>query len=209
MIKNILKLKMTNLNLKLNKIYYNKKIAKLYLLTNFLQEYCTHLATLIPITKFEIYKDEMIININANYLFKIMTFLKLYTNAQFKILSYITAIDYPNQIQRFTLVYDLLSLVYSVRLRIKFCIHELEEIDSITSIYNTANWHEREVFDMFGIHFKNHPDLRRILTDYGFKGHPLRKDFPITGLVELSYDDFKKRLVYTNTQLTQNFRQKI
>ena len=199
---------MSKLHLQLTKLYYIKKLNSFYETVNFLQEYCSYLTKLIPITKFEIYKDEIILEIKKKHLIQSITFLKLYTNAQFKILSYITAIDYPHRTKRFILIYDLLSLFYSTRLRIKIYINELEEIDSITSIYNTANWHEREVFDMFGIHFKNHPDLRRILTDYGFQGHPLRKDFPIPGLVELSYDDFKKRLVYTKTQLTQNFRQK-
>ena len=118
----------------------------------------------------------------------------------------VTAVDYPTKNERFEVVYNLLSLQYNTRIRIKTHINELTPVDSLVPVYNSASWWERETWDMFGIFFANHPDLRRILTDYGFEGHPLRKDFPLSGYVEVRYDDSEKRVVTEAVELTQDFR---
>jgi NADH/F420H2 dehydrogenase subunit C len=118
----------------------------------------------------------------------------------------ITAVDYPSKDKRFDVVYNLLSLQYNTRLRVKTEVNELTPVDSLVPIYNSASWWERETWDMFGIFFASHPDLRRILTDYGFEGHPLRKDFPLTGYVEVRYDDSEKRVLTEQVELTQDFR---
>ena len=126
--------------------------------------------------------------------------------SQFRTLIDITAVDYPGRDVRFDLVYHFLSMKLNIRVRIKASIKEAEIAPSITHIFPAANWFEREVFDMYGIMFGNHPDLRRLLTDYGFQGHPLRKDFPTTGFVELRYDEEKKKVVYDPVKLSQEYR---
>lgn len=118
----------------------------------------------------------------------------------------ITAVDYPDQAERFTLVYNFLSLTENQRLRLKITTDDRAPVPSLVAVYPSANWFEREVFDMYGVQFSGHPDLRRILTDYGFEGHPQRKDFPLTGYVETRYDPELKRVVYEPVQLTQDFR---
>ena len=118
----------------------------------------------------------------------------------------ITAVDYPEEECRFQLVYHYLSMHQNIRLRLKVSVKENEIVPSITNLYPAANWFEREVFDMYGILFSNHPDMRRLLTDYGFQGHPLRKDFPTTGYVELRYDEQKKKVVYEPVKLNQEYR---
>nr|ACO50724.1 NADH dehydrogenase subunit 9 [Micromonas pusilla CCMP1545] len=128
------------------------------------------------------------------------------TTLQFKVLVDVTAVDYPSRAKRFDVVYHLLSVQYNTRLRVKTMVDELTPVHSLTSLYPSANWFEREVWDMFGICFLHHPDLRRILTDYGFQGHPLRKDFPLSGYVEFRYDDSKKRVVAEPVELSQEFR---
>lgn len=133
-------------------------------------------------------------------------FLRDHTSAQFTSLADITAVDFPTRANRFEVVYHLLSLVHNSRIRVKTYANETTAIPSIVGLYNGANWFERETYDMFGIFFSGHPDLRRILTDYGFEGHPLRKDFPLTGYVEVRYDDEKKRVVAEPLELTQAFR---
>jgi NADH/F420H2 dehydrogenase subunit C len=132
--------------------------------------------------------------------------LKNYVNTQFKVLIDLTAVDYPSRALRFEIVYNLLSVSYNARIRIKTCVDEITPVTSITELYSSAGWWEREVWDMFGIFFSNHPDLRRILTDYGFQGHPLRKDFPLTGFVEVRYDDSEKRVINEPVEITQEFR---
>ena len=119
----------------------------------------------------------------------------------------LTAVDYPNKRDRFEMVYILLSVEFNFRIIIRFFINENESIDSITNLFPAANWYEREVWDLFGIAFNNHPDLRRLLTDYGFIGHPLRKDFPLSGNVEVKYDLNEKKVVYEPVKLTQSFRE--
>ena len=125
---------------------------------------------------------------------------------KFKQLIDITAVDYPNKKNRFRMIYLLLSHEFNKRIIIDFPLNENEKVFSITGIFPSANWMEREVFDMYGIKFKNHPDLRRILTDYGFKGHPLRKDFPLTGFNEVRYSEKEKKVVYEPVKLEQNYR---
>ena len=132
--------------------------------------------------------------------------LKNHTNSQYKILSDICAVDYPFKKNRFEVVYNLLSITYNSRITIIISIDEKTPVNSCTDIYSAAGWFEREVLDMFGIFFIGHKDLRRILTDYGFKGHPLKKDFPLTGFTEVRYSDFEKRIVLEEVSLAQDYR---
>ncbi|KAF3190236.1 NADH-ubiquinone oxidoreductase 30.4 kDa subunit, mitochondrial [Orbilia oligospora] len=118
----------------------------------------------------------------------------------------ITAVDFPTRQYRFEVVYNMLSVTYNSRIRVKTYADETSPVPSITPLYDGANWYEREVYDMFGVFFTNHPDLRRIMTDYGFEGHPLRKDFPLTGYTEIRWDEEKKRIVYEPLEMTQAFR---
>ena len=150
--------------------------------------------------------EELLIEINENNLIEVVQFLKSNEKCKFRQLIDIAGVDYPENEQRFELVYLLLSHEYNhrIKLLIKFEINQI--INSITKIFPSANWMEREVFDMYGVKFKNHPDLRRILTDYGFKGHPLRKDFPLTGFNEVRYREKKKKVIYEPVKLEQNYR---
>jgi len=134
-------------------------------------------------------------------------FLKSDANCRFSTLVDVTAVDYPERAKRFDVVYHLLSMYQNQRVRLRVAVREDEMVPSITEVHPSANWFEREVFDMFGIIFSDHPDLRRLLTDYGFRGHPLRKDFPTTGYTEVRYDEAQKRVVYEPVQLTQDYRQ--
>lgn len=151
-------------------------------------------------------KGEMNIIVDPLYITQVLMFLKDHTYGQFKLLMDITAVDYPDREKRFEVVYILLSVKYNSRVIVKTYIDEMTPIDSITTIYSSGNWYEREVWDLFGIYFLGHPDLRRILTDYGFEGHPMRKDFPLSGYVEVRYDDEKKRVVTEPLEMTQEFR---
>lgn len=125
---------------------------------------------------------------------------------RFEQLMDVCGVDYPSRPERFEVVYNLLSLSHNRRIRVKVAVAEGEAVPTAVEIYRSANWYEREVWDLFGVYFEGHPDLRRILTDYGFEGHPLRKDFPLTGYVEVRYDDEQKRVVYEPVKLTQDFR---
>ena len=137
---------------------------------------------------------------------EVVGFLKNNSKCQFTTLIDITAVDYPGREKRFDVVYHFLSMNLNQRVRVKIQIAEGELVPSLVSLYPSANWFEREVFDMYGIPFSGHPDLRRILTDYGFKGHPLRKDFPLTGFSEVRYDEVQKKVVYEPVALVQEFR---
>jgi len=139
-------------------------------------------------------------------LVRLVTFLRNDPSCEFKILVDICGVDWPERSKRFDVVYHLLSLTKNMRVRIKVAVAEDEPVPSIVDVYPAANWFEREAFDMYGVVFSDHPDLRRILTDYGFSGYPLRKDFPLTGFVEVRYDDELKRVVYQPVQLVQEFR---
>ncbi|KAF7251826.1 NADH dehydrogenase [ubiquinone] iron-sulfur protein 3, mitochondrial [Varanus komodoensis] len=150
--------------------------------------------------------NELEILIHPDGIIPVLSFLKDHTTAQFKSLADLTAIDVPSRQYRFEIIYNLLSLRYNSRIRVKTYTDELTPLDSAFPIYNAANWYEREVWDMYGVFFANHPDLRRILTDYGFEGHPFRKDFPLSGYVEVRYDDEVKRVVAEPLELAQEFR---
>ena len=155
----------------------------------------------------EISFDELTVTVNASGIVDFVDYLKSDTSCQFSTLVDITAIDHPTRSERFEVVYHFLSMYQNHRIRVKTSVREDEMIASIVSIHPSANWFEREVFDMFGIIFSGHPDLRRLLTDYGFRGHPLRKDFPTTGYTEVRYDDELKRVVYEPVSLVQEYRQ--
>jgi NADH dehydrogenase (ubiquinone) Fe-S protein 3 len=152
------------------------------------------------------HRDELVCVVWPSYVLPFLTFLKTHSNTQYKLLIDITAVDYPSRPTRFELVYNLLSVHLNARIRVKTDVDELTPVESVSSLFSAANWFERETWDMFGICFLNHPDLRRILTDYGFEGHPLRKDFPLTGYFEFRYDDSKKRVISEPVELAQEFR---
>ena len=154
----------------------------------------------------EIKHDQIYITIDSEDISDVILFLKVNENTKFRQLIDITAVDYPNEEKRFKVVYLFLSHEYNVRIIINCSINENEKIPSITNIFPSANWMEREVFDMYGVNFKDHPDLRRILTDYGFEGHPLRKDFPLTGHSEVRYSEDKKKVINEPVKLEQNYR---
>lgn len=171
-----------------------------------IQQYSQYLLKVLPIINYTLYKNELCINIPFNRLIPVIFFLKNHTNCQFKVLSDLCAVDYVNRQERFDVIYNLLSVRFNSRIRVKVSITELQPIDSIVSIYKAAGWWEREAWDMYGIFFTNHPDLRRILTDYGFEGFPLRKDFPLSGYLEVYYNELKKRVVYEPINLSQQYR---
>ena len=154
----------------------------------------------------KIKNDQIYLNIDSNDITDVILFLKNNKNSSFKQLIDITAVDYPENDKRFKLVYLLLSHEFNARILIDCFINENEIPPSLTKIYPSANWMEREVFDMYGIQFKDHPDLRRILTDYGFEGYPLRKDFPLTGHNEVRYSEEEKKVIYEPVKLEQNYR---
>jgi NADH dehydrogenase (ubiquinone) Fe-S protein 3 len=169
--------------------------------------YINCLKSYIPLTNIKIFINEIIIIILPKFVLQVSIFLKLHTFTQTKILTSISAVDYPEIEKRFEISYELLSLIYNQRLRIKTYVDEFSFLTSIVEVFSSANWWEREIWDMFGILFLNHPDLRRILTDYGFAGYPLRKCFPLTGYVEVRYNENSKRVVCEPLkQLSQEFR---
>ena len=150
--------------------------------------------------------EELLIQISENNLVEVVQFLKSNGQCKFKQLIDIAGIDFPDEEKRFEIVYLFLSHENNTRIKVSIKFDSKQVIDSITKIFPSANWMEREVFDMYGIKFKNHPDLRRILTDYGFKGHPLRKDFPLTGFNEVRYSEKDKKVIYEPVKLEQNYR---
>lgn len=172
------------------------------------ETFARSLIILVPkwIQSYSLNKGEMIFVIHPEFILPFFSFLRDHTNTQFKMLLDITAVDYPTRNLRFEVVYNLLSVQYNSRIRIKTCVDEITPVDSLCELYPSANWWERETWDMFGIFFTRHPDLRRILTDYGFQGHPLRKDFPLSGYVEVRYDDSEKRVITEPIEMTQEFR---
>ena len=150
---------------------------------------------------------ELTVTATLSGILDLIEFLRSDSSCRFSTLIDITAVDHPERVQRFDMVWHLLSMYQNQRIRVKVAIREDEMLPTLTAIYPAANWFEREVFDMFGILFSGHPDLRRILTDYGFSGFPLRKDFPTTGYVEVRYDESEKRVIYEPVRLTQEYRQ--
>ena len=154
----------------------------------------------------EIKHNQLYIEIDKEDLIDVTLFIKTNKNTKFRQLIDITVVDYPEKTQRFKIVYLFLSHEFNQRVILSYLINENEVISSLTSVFPSANWMEREIFDMYGVNFKDHPDLRRILTDYGFKGHPLRKDFPLTGNTEVRYSEDKKKVINEPVKLEQNYR---
>jgi NADH-quinone oxidoreductase subunit C len=173
-----------------------------------LKELAEHVAAALPdeVLRTEFQVGELVIWVRRDAIVKALTFLRDDTNCQFKLLAGICGADYPEREERFEVVYLLLSLRHNQRVRVKVSTDEDTPVPSVVGVFSNANWYERETWDMYGVFFADHPDLRRILTDYGFEGHPLRKDFPLTGFVELRYDTEQKRVVYEPVRLTQEFR---
>jgi len=178
-----------------------------------MSEALTELATHIELKRadcvvsWDIAFGELTINVTQASAAGFVEFLKTDQNCRFSTLIDITAVDHPEREPRFDIIYHFLSMYQNQRVRLRVAVREEDIMASITDVYPSANWYEREVFDMFGILFSGHPDLRRILTDYGFRGHPLRKDFPTTGYTEVRYDEEKKRVVYEPVSLVQEYRQ--
>ncbi|WP_226886400.1 NADH-quinone oxidoreductase subunit C [Nisaea nitritireducens] len=150
--------------------------------------------------------DELVIRTHPQYILKVLTFLRDDSQCQFRCLVDLCGTDFPEREQRFDVVYNLLSVQQNNRIRVKVATDEATPVPSSTGVFPSAGWFEREAWDMYGVFFSDHPDLRRLLTDYGFEGHPLRKDFPLTGHVEVRYDDEQKRVVYEPVKLVQDFR---
>ncbi len=156
---------------------------------------------------YEITNGELSVDVALSSIVGLVEFLKNDPTCKFSTLIDITAVDYPERDKRFDVVYNFLSMYQNHRIRLRVAVREEDMLPSITEVHPSANWYEREVFDMFGLLFTGHPDLRRILTDYGFRGHPLRKDFPTTGYTEVRYDEVEKRVVYEPVSLVQEYRQ--
>ena len=173
-------------------------------LTNLEKKINSELTTKINSSR--INHEQLVIQIDRESLLDVVIFLKKNNSTKFRQLIDVTAVDYIGSDSRFKMIYLFLSHEYNFRINIIFYINENEVVNSITKIFPSANWMEREVFDMYGIKFNDHPDLRRILTDYGFSGHPLRKDFPITGHTEVRYSEEKKKVIYEPVKLEQNYR---
>ncbi len=150
---------------------------------------------------------ELTVDVALANIVGLVEFLKTDQTCKFSTLVDITAVDYPERAKRFDMVYHFLSMYQNQRIRLRVAVREEDMVPSVVDVFPAANWFEREVFDMYGILFSGHPDLRRILTDYGFRGHPLRKDFPTTGYTEVRYDEVQKRVIYEPVNLVQEYRQ--
>ncbi|NCU19455.1 NADH-quinone oxidoreductase subunit C [Candidatus Falkowbacteria bacterium] len=174
-----------------------------------LRELAAHIEVRRPgdVLATEVAFGELTVTVTPSGLVDFVEFLRTDATCRFSSLVDITAVDWPQRPARFDVVYHFLSMYQNHRIRVKAAVRDDELVPSITAVHPSANWFEREVFDMFGILFSGHPDLRRILTDYGFRGYPLRKDFPTTGHVELRYDEAEKRCVYEPVKLVQDYRQ--
>jgi len=151
-------------------------------------------------------REELMVRVQRSHLLELLKFLRDDSNCQFRYLVDIAGVDYPTEDERFEVVYNLLSVKQNQRVRVKVTTDEETPVPSASGLFSAANWYEREAWDLYGVLFSGHPDLRRILTDYGFEGHPMRKDFPLTGYVEVRYDDLQKRVVYEPVRLVQEFR---
>ena len=164
------------------------------------------LLEMLPVYSISYDRGELSLTVPSDSIVEILTFLRDHTNCQFKILTDICGVDYPERTHRFEVVYNLISVRYNTRLRVKTSVDEITPVESVVEVFQSADWYEREAWDMYGIFFYNHPDLRRILTDYGFEGHPQRKDFPLSGYVEVRYDEVQRRVVCEPVELSQEFR---
>ena len=177
-------------------------------MTEPLKELGDQVAAALPgdVIRSEIVRGELILWAERPVIVRVLTFLRDDPRMLFKQLVDLCGVDYPDRGERFEVVYNLLSLRHNRRIRVKLATDENEPVPSVTGVFHSADWYEREAWDLFGVYFSDHPDLRRLLTDYGFEGHPLRKDFPLTGYVELRYDEDQKRVVYEPVKLKQEFR---
>jgi NADH-quinone oxidoreductase subunit C len=173
-----------------------------------LRELGSYIASALPndVLDTAVSGGELAVRVHRASIVKVLTHLRDDSNCQFDQLIDICGVDYPDAEERFEIVYHLLSMKQNQRLRVKLTADEDTPVPSVCAVFPCANWLEREVWDMYGVFFSDHPDLRRILTDYGFDGHPLRKDFPLTGYVEVRYDEERKRVIYEPVKLTQDFR---
>jgi NADH-quinone oxidoreductase subunit C len=178
-------------------------------MSNALKELGAHIEAKRPdcVLSWEVNRGELNVNVALPNIVGLVEFLKTDATCRFTTLVDITGVDYPERAKRFDVVYHLLSMYQNQRIRLRVACREEDMVPSITEVHPSANWFEREVFDMFGLLFTGHPDLRRILTDYGFRGYPLRKDFPTTGYTEVRYDEVQKRVVYEPVSLVQEYRQ--
>ena len=158
------------------------------------------------VTDVAVAKAELMVTVRREAIVHVLTFLREDSQCRFKVLVDICGVDYPDRPERFEVVYNLLSLTQNQRIRVKVTTDEDTPVPSVTRVFSSANWYERETWDLYGVMFSDHPDLRRILTDYGFDGHPLRKDFPLTGFVQVRYDEEQKRVVNEPVKLGQEFR---
>jgi NADH-quinone oxidoreductase subunit C len=177
-------------------------------MTQPLQDLADHVAAALAqdVLARDVRHGELIVTVRRDAVARSLAFLRDDAKCQFKMLVDICGVDYPDRAERFEVVYNLLSLKLNQRIRVKVATDEENAVPSVTGVYSAAGWFEREAWDLFGIYFADHPDLRRLLTDYGFEGHPLRKDFPLTGYVEVRYDEEQKRVVYEPVRLKQEFR---
>ncbi len=175
-------------------------------MTQALTDLGTHLTNAGKASASKLAYGELTIGCAASDIVNVLTFLRDDDKCKFEVLIDIAGVDYPEREKRFDVVYHLLSPRLNQRIRVKVETDDVTPVPSVTSVFPAADWYEREAFDMYGIRFSGHPDLRRLLTDYGFQGYPLRKDFPLTGYVEVRYDDEQKRVVYEPVKLTQDFR---
>jgi len=177
-------------------------------MTEPLQEFADQIAAALPqdVLRSEIVRGELILWARREAIAGVLTYLRDDPRCLFKVLLDVCGVDYPERPERFEVVYNLLSLKHNRRVRVKVATDEVQPVPSVTGVFNSAGWFERETWDLFGVFFSDHPDLRRLLTDYGFEGHPLRKDFPLTGYVEVRYDEDQKRVVYEPVKLKQEFR---
>jgi NADH-quinone oxidoreductase subunit C len=173
-----------------------------------LTQTCAHIAQMLAgdVTATDIARGEMTVTVKRDAIVKALTFMRDAQACQFTQLVDICGVDYPEREERFEVVYHLLSMNKNLRVRVKVNVGEDMPVPSVVGVFPCADWLEREVWDMYGVFFSGHPDLRRILTDYGFDGHPLRKDFPLTGYVEMRYDEDQKRVIYEPVKLAQDFR---
>src|SRR5487761_706816 len=177
-------------------------------MTQSLKELGEHVAASLPqdVTATAILHGELIVTAKRESVVRVLGFLRDDPRCLFRLLADLCGVDYPDRAERFEVVYNLLSLKLNQRIRVKVATDEDQAVPSVIPVYSAAGWFEREAWDLFGIYFSDHPDLRRLLTDYGFEGHPLRKDFPLTGYVEVRYDEAQKRVVYEPVKLKQEFR---
>nr|YP_009647053.1 NADH dehydrogenase subunit 9 [Chloropicon mariensis]QBX98708.1 NADH dehydrogenase subunit 9 [Chloropicon mariensis] len=173
-----------------------------------MKDFLKHLILTLPgwVKEIQIERNEGCIYVEPEHVKNILIFLRDHTSCQYKLLVELCGADYPSKEKRFEVVYELLSVSSNTRLRVKTSVDEFEGVSSVSPIFSNALWSERETWDLYGIFFKDHPDLRRILTDYGFEGYPLRKDFPLSGFTEVRYDEASKRVIYEPLEMPQEFR---